>query len=63
MKPFTDQSGKKLKYKWYKITDEELYNPDNIYITSLSHRYPSKDEKGNDRMPPKICYEKWIKKN
>lgn len=28
----------------------------------LSHRYPGKDEKGNDRIPPKICYEKWLKK-
>lgn len=62
LKPFTDQSGKKLKYDWYQITDEEFYNPDNFYIAALSHCYPGKDKNGNDRMPPKICYEKWIKK-
>ena len=62
MKPFTDQSGKKLKYEWYKITDDIFYNPNNFYIADLSHCYPVKDKKGNDRMPPKICYEKWLKK-
>lgn len=62
LKPFTDQSGKKLKYEWYKINDETFYNQDNFYITSLAHCYPGKDKNGNDRMPPKICYEKWIKK-
>ena len=62
LKPFTDQSGKKLKYEWYKIDDETFYNPDNFYIAALAHCYPGKDKNGNDRMPPKICYEKWIKK-
>ena len=62
LKPFTDQSGKKLKYDWYQITDEEFYNPDNFYIAALSHCYPGKDKNGNDRMPHRICYEKWIKK-
>ena len=59
--PFTDMSGKKLKYDWYKITDDVFYNPDNFYIAALAHCYPGKDSKGTDRMPPKICYEKWIK--
>ena len=62
LKPFTDQSGKKLKYEWYQITDEVFYNPNNFYIAALAHCYPGKDKNGNDRMPPKICYEKWIKK-
>lgn len=61
LKPFTDQSGKKLKYDWYQITDEVFYNHDNFYITSLAHCYPGKDKSGNDRMPPKICYDKWLK--
>ena len=30
LKPFTDQSGKKLKYEWYKIDDKVFYNPDNF---------------------------------
>ena len=62
LKPFTDQSGKKLKYEWYKIDDETFYNPDNFYIAALAHCYPGKDNNGNDRMPPKVCYETWIKK-
>lgn len=62
LKPFTDQSGKKLKYEWYNIEDVDFYNPDNFYITSLSHCYPGKDKNGNDRVPPKICYDTWLKK-
>lgn len=62
LKPFTDLSGKKLKYEWYKISDNVFYNPDNFYITSLAHCYPGKDKNGNDRVPPKICYESWVKK-
>ena len=62
LKPFTDKTGKKLKYEWYKISDDMFYNPDNFYITSLAHCYPGKDKNGNDRNPPRICYETWIKK-
>jgi len=62
LRPFTDSSGKKLKYEWYMISDQEFYNPDNFYITALAHCYPGKDKNGTDRMPPKICYERWIKK-
>lgn len=62
LKPFTDMSGKKLKYDWYQITDDVFYNPDNFYIAALAHCYPGKDARGNDRIPPKICYETWIKK-
>lgn len=36
LKPFTDQSGKKLKYECYKIDDETFYNPDNFYIIALA---------------------------
>ena len=61
LKPFTDMSGKRLKYEWYQIDDNTFYNPDNFYIVALSHCYPGKDKNGNDRMPPKICYEKWVK--
>lgn len=61
-KPFNDLSGKKLREEWYQITEEEFYNPDHFYIVSLAHCYPGKDKKGNDRMPPKECYQKWLKK-
>lgn len=62
LKPFTDQSGKKLKYEWYNIDDVDFYNQNNFYITSLAHCYPGKDKNGNDRVPPKICYDTWLKK-
>ena len=62
MKPFTDASGKTLKYSWYQITDEKFYNTDNFYISSLSHCYPGKDKNGNDKLPPKCCFTKWILK-
>ena len=61
-RPFTDLSGKKLKYEWYQISDDIFYDPLNFYIVSLAHCYPGKDKNGNDRMPPKICYDKWVKK-
>ena len=60
--PFTDQSGKKLKYELYQISDATFYNPNNFYIAALSHCYPGKNKNGNDRMPPKVCYNKWIRK-
>ena len=62
LKPFTDQSGKRLKYDWYQINDDIFYNPNNFYIAALAHCYPGKDKNGNDKIPPKICYDKWIKK-
>ncbi|MBR3840404.1 MAG: uracil-DNA glycosylase family protein [Erysipelotrichales bacterium] len=60
LKPFTDMSGKTLKYEWYQITDEVFYNQDNFYIGALAHCYPGKDKKGNDRLPPKCCFKKWV---
>ena len=46
LKPFTDLSGKKLKYDWYQIGDEDFYNPDNFYIMSLAH----------DNLIDKVCF-------
>lgn len=60
LKPFTDMSGKTLKQEWYQISEEDFYNKDNFYIGALAHCYPGKDKSGNDRQPPKCCYEKWI---
>lgn len=60
LKPFTDKSGDKLKYQWYQIEDEEFYDENNFYIAALAHCYPGKDSRGNDKLPPKVCYEKWI---
>ncbi|MCI8498861.1 MAG: uracil-DNA glycosylase [Bacilli bacterium] len=61
-KPFTDMSGKTLKYIWYEITDEEFYNTDNFYIGAVGHCYPGKDKNGNDRQPPKCCFDMWVDK-
>lgn len=61
-KPFTDLSGKRLKYDWYKIDDLVFYNPDNFYIVSLAHCYPGKNSSGNDRLTPKECFNKWVSK-
>lgn len=61
-KPFTDMSGKTLKYEWYQISDDTFYNPKNFFIGALAHCYPGKGKKGNDLTPPKCCYNKWITK-
>ncbi len=60
-RPFLDASGKTLKYSWYQLTDEEFYNKDNFFISSLAHCYPGKNKQGTDKMPPKCCYTKWVK--
>ena len=60
LKPFTDMSGKTLKYEWYQITDNDFYNTDNFFIGALAHCYPGKDKNGNDKQPPKCCWTKWI---
>ena len=62
LKPFTDLSGKRLKYEWYRITDDVFYNTKNFYITTLAHCYPGKDKNGNDKMPPRICFNTWVKR-
>jgi len=61
-KPFNDASGNKLKYQWYKITDEVFYNEDNFYITAMAHCYPGKNPKGGDKPPPLSCAKKWLLK-
>lgn len=61
-KPFTDLSGKKLKYEWYQITDDVFYDENNFYISALAHCFPGKTKNGGDRLPPKICYDTWVEK-
>lgn len=60
-KPFTDQSGKTLKQDWYQIQEDDFYNQDNFYIGALAHCYPGKNKNGNDRLPPKKCFDQWVK--
>lgn len=60
LKPFNDLSGKKLR-EWYGISEELFYNQDNFYITSLAHCYPGKAKSGGDRLPPKCCYDRWLR--
>lgn len=61
-KPFTDMSGKTLKHEWYQISEEDFYNTDNFFIGAVAHCYPGKDKNGNDRQPPRVCFEKWVEK-
>jgi len=61
-RPFDDNTGKKLKYEWYKITDEIFYDPSNFYITAIAHCFPGKNSKGGDKLPPKHCADKWLKR-
>lgn len=60
-KPFTDMSGETLIKKWYKIEAEEFYNSKNFFIGAIAHCYPGKDKNGNDKIPPKCCFDKWVK--
>jgi uracil-DNA glycosylase family 4 len=59
-KPFDDVSGKKLIYKWYNISEKQFYDKNLFYITAISHCFPGKNSKGNDRKPPLICAKKWL---
>ena len=60
LKPFDDASGKKLRNEWYRISDEDFYNPGHFYITATAHCYPGKNPHGGDRLPPKVCAPKWL---
>ncbi len=59
-KPFNDASGKRLRSKWYQISDDMFYHPDNFYIVSIAHCYPGKHPGGGDRRPPVCCAETWL---
>lgn len=60
-KPFTDKSGENLIYKWYELTSDEFQNTENFFIGAIAHCYPGKDKLGNDKTPPKCCFDKWVK--
>mgnify|MGYP000216136956 CR=1 FL=1 len=59
-RPFNDASGRRLRGEWYRISDEDFYNPDHFYIVSMAHCYPGKAPGGGDRRPPGICSERWL---
>ena len=61
LKPFTDLSGETLR-AWYDLDEEEFYDKNNFYISALAHCYPGKNKNGGDNLPPKICFNKWVKK-
>jgi uracil-DNA glycosylase family 4 len=58
-RPFTDKSGEKLRRDWYQIPDGVFYNPENFYITAVSHCYPGKSKSG-DKSPPIECAKRWL---
>jgi uracil-DNA glycosylase family 4 len=59
---FNDISGRRLRRDWYEISDETFYDPDIFYITSVGHCYPGKSKHQGDNPPPKICAQKWLKR-
>lgn len=61
-KPFNDSTGKKLRYEWYRISDEDFYNTKNFYISAIAHCFPGKNRNGGDNPPPKYCADKWLRK-
>lgn len=61
-RPFDDASGRKLRREWYRISDEDFYDPDYFYIVSMAHCYPGKAPGGGDRRPPGICSKRWLLK-
>ena len=59
-KPFNDQSGKRLRH-WLGITEEQFWNQDWFYITSMAQCFPGKAPKGGgDNKPPAICTQTWM---
>src|SRR3989344_8045191 len=61
-KPFTDKSGKKLRKKWYQVSEEVFYNPDNFYFTAVGMYFPGKDKKGGDKRPDYKLAKQWLVK-
>ena len=59
---FDDASGRRLRDKWYRISEGVFYDPDMFYITSVGHCYPGKSKNGGDNPPPKICAQKWLRR-
>ena len=56
--PFSDQSGRKLIEKWYRIPRELFDNPKLFYITGMAHCY------GPDNVAKQLqqtCSKKWLK--
>lgn len=59
--PFDDASGAKLRHEWYQIRDDQFYDEDLFYITTVGHCYPGKAKSG-DKKPPACCYGMWTEK-
>lgn len=58
--PFNDQSGKRLR-RWLGLSEEQFWNKDFLYITSMAQCFPGKAAKGGgDNKPPAICAQTWL---
>lgn len=60
-KPFSDLSGKKLRQKWFGISEAQFYDPHSFYFTNAGHCFPGQNKNHTDKKPPKMCWEKWSK--
>ena len=59
-KPFNDQSGKRLR-RWLGLSEEQFWNQELLYITSMAQCFPGKAPKGGgDNKPPAICSQTWM---
>ena len=59
-KPFTDASGKKLREKWYNLSEKDFYNKNLFYFTALGQYYPGKNTNGTDKRPSISIAKKWL---
>jgi len=59
---FNDISGRRLRDKWYLVSEGTFYDPDVFYITSVGHCYPGKSKHQGDNPPPKICAQRWLRR-
>lgn len=60
-RPFSDLSGKRLRIEWYQISDEQFYDKDLFYFTTMGHCFPGKGKNNYDKKPPRCCYDMWTK--
>jgi len=59
-KPFADKSGERLRRKWYQVSEEVFYNPNNFYFTAIGMYFPGKDKKGGDKRPSYKLAKQWL---
>jgi uracil-DNA glycosylase len=57
-RPFTDQSGDRLR-DWLGMTSDEFYDLTRVAIVPMAFCFPGQDRKGADLPPPALCAQTW----